>query len=391
MSNQKNQVSEAFQKNPGVNDRLYWVGLLDQIAKPVLKALSERRLKRDMPAAGHSDRSAFAHLEALGRLLCGIAPWLEAEGLSEEEEELRQQYANWARDAITAGTDPNSPDYMNFEYEHQPIVDAAFLAQAVLRAPKELFEKLDEEAKGNLIDALQATRTRLPAYNNWLLFAATIEAALHRMGADWDVMRVDYALLQHEQWYVGDGAYGDGPSFHWDYYNSFVIQPMLVDVLAEVGHLQGRWSKLIPTARERACRYAAVLERFIAPDGTYPPIGRSLVYRFGAFHALSQAALLHRLPDEVSPAQVRCALTAVMRRTMRLGNNFDEGGWLTIGLSGHQPGLGEPYISTGSLYLCAAVFLPLGLSPNDDFWQGEAKWTAVKAWTGEATPIDHAY
>ena len=44
-------------------------------------------------------------------------------------------------------------------------------------------------------------------------------------------MRVDYALRQHDQWYKGDGAYGDGPTFHWDYYNSFVIHPMLLDVL----------------------------------------------------------------------------------------------------------------------------------------------------------------
>ena len=44
-------------------------------------------------------------------------------------------------------------------------------------------------------------------------------------------MRVDYALRQHDQWYKGDGIYGDGPQFHWDYYNSFVIHPMLLDVL----------------------------------------------------------------------------------------------------------------------------------------------------------------
>ena len=33
-------------------------------------------------------------------------------------------------------------------------------------------------------------------------------------------------------WYKGDGVYGDGPPFHWDYYNSFVIQPMLLNILA---------------------------------------------------------------------------------------------------------------------------------------------------------------
>ena len=37
--------------------------------------------------------------------------------------------------------------------------------------------------------------------------------------------------------------------------------------------------------------------------------------------------------------------------------------WLAI-----SPGIGERYISTGSLYLCAAAFLPLGLPPSDPFW-----------------------
>ena len=59
-----------------------------------------------------------------------------------------------------------------------------------------------------------------------------VEAGLDALGAPFDATRVEYAVREHEQWYKGDGAYGDGPSFHWDYYNSFVIHPMLVDVAA---------------------------------------------------------------------------------------------------------------------------------------------------------------
>ena len=33
-------------------------------------------------------------------------------------------------------------------------------------------------------------------------------------------------------------------------------------------------------------RYAAVQERLIAPDGTFPALGRSIAYRCGAFHLL---------------------------------------------------------------------------------------------------------
>ena len=113
-------------------------------------------------------------------------------------------------------------------------------------------------------------------------------------------------------------------------------------------------------------------ERLIAPDGSFPAIGRSLAYRFGAFQLLAQMALRRALPEGVSPAQVRGALTAVIRRTIAAPGTFDADGWLQIGFCGHQPGVGESYISTGSLYLCAVGLLPLGLPPADEFWSAAA-------------------
>jgi hypothetical protein len=279
---------------------------------------------------------------------------------------------------------------MNFSEGYQPIVDAAFLAHALVRAPHELWNKLDLRVQQNVINALKATRTRKPGYNNWLLFAAMIETALYKAGADWDPMRVDYALRQHELWYKGDGNYGDGPDFHADYYNSFVIQPMLLDIIHTVGHEDSYWQAMKEKTVQRAQRYATQQERLISPEGTFPAVGRSLAYRFGAFQLLSQIALQHQLEAELQPAQVRCALTAVIRRMIEAPGTFDENGWLTIGFCGHQPEVGETYISTGSLYLCAAVFLPLGLPADDPFWQGQADWTAKKAWSGQSFPIDKA-
>ena len=63
------------------------------------------------------------------------------------------------------------------------------------------------------------------------MFSATVEAGLKLLGAPWDRLRVDYALRQHEQWYRATARTAMVRSFHWDYYNSFVIQPMLLDVL----------------------------------------------------------------------------------------------------------------------------------------------------------------
>ncbi|MDF2963130.1 MAG: hypothetical protein K0S39_4865 [Paenibacillus sp.] len=377
---------------PQANDeRIYWIDTLSRIAQPVLYHLTNRKLKEAMPIERKiEDRHLFTHLEALGRLLTGMAPWLETGSREGEEGRLRERYADLARQAIDAGTDPSSPDFMNFSEGHQPIVDAAFLAHAILRAPQELWNKLEPRVQQNVIDGLKATRTRKPGYNNWLLFSAMIETALYRAGADWDRMRVDYALRQHELWYKGDGNYGDGPDFHADYYNSFVIQPMLVDIIDTLGHEDPAWAAMKEKAVKRAQRYATQQERLISPEGTFPAVGRSLAYRFGAFQLLSQIALQHRLEANLDPAQVRCALTAVIRRMIEAPGTFDGNGWLTIGFCGHQPEIGETYISTGSLYLCSAVFLPLGLPSDDPFWQGEADWTAKKAWSGQSFPIDKA-
>ena len=155
------------------------------------------------------------------------------------------------------------------------------------------------------MDALTSTRPIAPGFNNWLLFSAMVEAAVKSLGAPWDRMRVDYAIRQHEQWYKGDGVYSDGPAFHWDYYNSFVIQPMLLDVLDACGERRHGMEELAPKAHERARRYGAILERLVSPDGSFPAIGRSIAYRCGAFHLLAQLALRHELPEGLSPAQVR--------------------------------------------------------------------------------------
>jgi hypothetical protein len=387
-------AAAAQNTSTGQKDRATWIALMQRLADPVLKNLANGTLKARMPieqAPTATNRPSVTHLEAIGRLMAGLAPWIALPPDETAEGSLRAQYLDLARRAIAKAVDPASPDFLNFAKERQPLVDAAFLAQGVLRARKALGDDLDPSTRRQLVAALESTRVISPGFNNWLLFSATVETALAVLGASWDRMRVDYALRQHEQWYKGDGVYGDGPEFHWDYYNSFVIQPMLLDVLDVCKEEMPAWKSMVTRVDARARRYAAILERLVAPDGTYPAIGRSITYRCGAFHLLAQMALRKALPDEVTPAQTRGALTAVMHRTLEAPETFDRDGWLRIGLCGHQPGVGETYISTGSLYLCAMAFLPLGLPASDAFWSSPAQpWTSVRAWSGQSFPIDHA-
>ena len=378
----------------GAEDRAFWCRTASKLANPLLAALAARSLKKAMPVESHpssKDRPSYTYLEGLGRLLAGIAPWLERGADPTAEGVERGRLAGLARAAIDAGTDPRSPDFLNFSQGRQPLVDAAFLAQAMLRAPNELWQKLDPRVQQNVIAALISSRPIPPGENNWKLFSTTVEVFLHRAGEGRLAPRLAEGIDKHAAWYVGDGMYGDGPEFHWDYYNSFVIQPMLVEALDVVGGETPEWKKFAVVARERLTRFAAIQERLISPDGSYPAIGRSIAYRCGAFQGLALAAWRKMLPKEVSPAQARVALTRVIRRTLEAPGTFDANGWLRIGLAGHQPGLGEAYISTGSLYLCSVALLPLGLGADDPFWQAApTKTTWEKVWAGENLPADHA-
>ena len=140
------------------SDRQYWVRTMSKVAEPVLTNLAAGTLKRNMPVecvtGNVAERRKVTHLEAIGRLLAGIAPWLEAPLDAGPERELQQRYAGLARAAIRNGADPQSPDFLNFHEGSQPLVDCGFLAQALLRAPNELWKKLDAATQKNLAAGL---------------------------------------------------------------------------------------------------------------------------------------------------------------------------------------------------------------------------------------------
>jgi hypothetical protein len=73
-------------------------------------------------------RREVSYLEAAGRTICGIAPWLELGPDESEEGKLRARYIDLVVKALKHGVDPQSPDHLMFDNRHpQPLVDAAFL------------------------------------------------------------------------------------------------------------------------------------------------------------------------------------------------------------------------------------------------------------------------
>lgn len=392
----------SAQTTTGVQDRAYWVKTLHKISWPVVDNLSKETLRQNMPlevgTQYYLDAKKVSYLEAVGRCLAGLAPWLELPDDETEEGQLRKKYKAALLKGLTHAADPASRDYLNFREENQPIVDAAYLAQAFMRAPKALWEPLDDVTRQRYIAEFKSQRNRSGAYNNWLLFSGIIEGFLRSVGEEFDPVRIDYALNKMKEWYTGDSWYTDGDKFSMDYYNSYVIHSMLTDLLETLKtRPSGKYrqkhyntTEAYEQALKRMVRHAEFLERIIGPDGTYPAFGRSVTYRTAAFQALGHTALLHKLPEWVSPAQVRCALTRVFYNLYEGNQNFDAKGWLVLGFNGHQPMMADQYTSTGSLYIATLGFLPLGLPAGDPFWAAPAAdWTSKKAWSGQPVKKDY--
>ena len=378
-----------------LSDRQLWLYEMDKMVRPVMSGLANDSLKILMPKEtsirvdDKQSRIKVQYLEVLGRVLSGIAPWLQQEGGSKSEVELRNLYRKWALQGIRNSLDSTAKDFMRYDIAGQQLVDASFVALAFVRAPW-LWENLDIKSRQLLVKSIQTTRRFKPAFSNWLLFSAMNEVFLAKFGYDWDVMRVDYALQQLEQWYVGDGMYKDGTSYAFDYYNSYVIHPYLATIINELKAKTNSYNQMSGKVAKRNERFAVIQERLINLDGTFPATGRSLIYRGAAFHHLADMAFRKALPKELAPEQIRCALTAVIKKTLESRSTY-KNGWLTFGLYGEQPNIADVYNNQGSPYLCTNIFLPLGLPETDAFWaNGPVKWSAQKIWSGEDFPNDHA-
>ncbi|GHT40181.1 hypothetical protein FACS189437_05430 [Bacteroidia bacterium] len=277
------------------NDRAYWTDLAYRIAAPVLSNMSKGELKKNMQvevSPTWDGRSKdVTYMECFGRLMSGIAPWLSLPDDDTDEGKQRKQLREWALKSYAHAVNPQSPDYLLWRNEGQPLVDAAYIASSFLRAPEQLWQPLDEQTKSRYIAEFQQLRRIDPPNTNWLLFSAMIETFLMQADAPYDMYRIHSAIRKIEDWYVGDGWYSDGEHFAFDYYNSYVIQPMYVQVLQVLTDRKIKLrdkslesvSKNLDDAKKRMQRYGMILERFISPEASFPAFGRSMTYRLGVF------------------------------------------------------------------------------------------------------------
>lgn len=207
--------------------RRHWIEQLVRISSPVIDNLSEDSLKMEMPI---TNRQKYQYLEAFGRTFCGISRWLDLKDDSEEDS-IRNLYRGKVVRCFQNGFNPAAADYCNFSKGRQPLVDAAFIAQGLARCPR-IWEMLDAETRCRILEEFISLRRVKPHQNNWLLFASMIEVFLLDKTGSCDQERLMEGINAFVYgFYIGDGIYGDGIEYDNNYYNSYVIHPMLMDIL----------------------------------------------------------------------------------------------------------------------------------------------------------------
>lgn len=386
---------QAKKKTVEKTDRQVWADLCYKISQPVLENMSKGNFQKDFPLElspkWDGRDTKVAYLETFARLMAGISPWLALPDDGTPEGKQRKQLHEWAIQAYKNAVDPNSPDKITWlTNTSQPLCDASYLVESFMRAPEATWGQLDEVTKKRYIEGLKSLRTIRPAYNNWLLFRAMVEVFFMSIGEDVDEYALSVGLQKMSEWYLSDGWYSDGPEYAMDYYNSYVMHPMMVEVVEMCKKHKFSTPISLDLAVKRMNRFNTILERFISPEGAYPAVGRSVIYRMGAFQTLAMSAWKYGMPKDLTNGSVRSALTCVMKRMFAVDGNFDDKGYLRLGFAGHQPNLANYYSNNGSLYMTSLVFMPLGLPADHPFWTAPAEpWTSQKAWSGQEFPEDY--
>lgn len=365
----------------GLANRRRWMELMDGLATPVLRTAQAGELHRTFPEPA-------SRLAAAAGVLCGLAPFLEAEPAAGSHALLAGARGLLAD--ITSADGADSCRILPPEGSGTFGWANGLLAFALLRGRSCLLHA-DPAAEQQLLEYFEnARQSRFRPDADGLLFRSMVELALYELSGTCDTQVLDYTMTFLMRQSRGNGVFALDNGYRWSYAHTFFLYPMagLLTEYAPIwfGRKGEEWRRSIKQATERM---SVIQARFLAPDGSFPVLGPEVWLRAGAFHTLAYAASREQLPRVLDGPAVREALLHLAERTLTPAGTVDADGFLLPGLCGHQPALCGPAVMRGQLYGCMAVFAPLGLPAHHDFWQNseqKAPWDQM--WTGENVPLD---
>ena len=261
-------------------------------------------------------------------------------------------------------TDPGGAFYCGeIGDRDQRIVEAAEIATGLWLGRSRLLPALGRDGLRQVLEWLAKVDGKDVYEDNWVLFPALVASVRRHFGVALPDAAIDAGIDWMLARYRGDGWYADGGGHAFDQYTGWAVHWHLL-----------LWSRIEPERRprtraliERRFRtYLASIAPMFAADGTRPPFGRSLGYRFAAAAPFALAALfgIDAVPHDVA----RRIAGGTIRRHLADGALDPTTGWFRRGVADERPDVLERYVSAGASAWAMHAFVALGLDASSRFW-----------------------
>lgn len=270
---------------------------------------------------------------------------------------------------LAAGANPQHREaWPTIGHHDQTLVEATAIAVGLHWSRPQLWERLPERTRAQLVEWLSGARGKWCADNNHVLFGATVQAFLASVGADHDGAVIDGALARIDEWYAGDGWYSDGRGRRFDHYNAWTFQlyPFIIEQLLSgvPAHAPGA-SATFDVHRSRLRMFLDDYQHLFDASGSAVLQGRSLIYRFGMAAPFWMGELQGVSP--LSPGRTRRLVSGML-------SDFADAGVLDSGVLDLEwkrpaPDLLQSYNAPGSPLWASKGFLGLLLPPAHPVWQ----------------------
>jgi hypothetical protein len=270
--------------------------------------------------------------------------------------------AEWLKQGIVAGTDPDSAEYWG-EITHwkMSVLEASDIALTLWLSRDQVWAVMSPLEKKNVADWLFSINGKGFPDNNWHLAIVMVNAVLATLNAPHDPENMEIHYSRFRSYYVGDGWFSDGPevtAYSFDYYNAWQMHYNLHWIRDIRPELDGAF---IDTA------FAEFLPKYkflFGPNG-FPIMGRSICYRMAAPVALVQGQARHG--DLMAAGVARRALDATWQYFIR--NNALRNGNVTQGYCEADPRVIDPYSGPAScLWALRSLVAAFAFSPEHPFW-----------------------
>jgi hypothetical protein len=339
--------------------RDHWCGYADFLLRSAHRYATADHANIHLPGASSAYGPRSDSLEAFART------FLMASFRMAGEPESTGWLAEWYAQGLDAGTDPGSPGRWPTPGElGQAKVEAASLAVGLALTRDQLWDKLPERVKGQLIAWFETVIGEDYPPINWVWFQIVVETFLASVGGRSSAEDIEAGLAVHDSLYRGHGWFADGPERAYDHYVgwAFHVYPQLWAMMAPGDpRVQARGT----LDGDRLADYLDDAVHLVGANGSPLIQGRSLTYRFAAAAPFWVGELFGH--TRLSPGTSRRAASGMLDYFARRGA-INEEGLLSIGWHGEFGGMKQSYSGAGSPYWAAKGMLGLALPASHRVW-----------------------